>query len=86
MDKVTFESIVWFKAITYNNNNTRLLTAIFQDNLVSWYPNVTILDFIGAKVMEVVVTTGAWDVHSSRQMLNGFPFLVYFLFLFWVVR
>ena len=59
MDKVTFESIVWFKAITYNNNNTRLLTAIFQDNLVSWYPNVTILDFIGAKVMEVVVTTGA---------------------------
>ena len=86
MDKVTFESIVWFKAITYNNNNTRLLTAIFQDNLVSWYPNVTILDFIGAKVMEVVVTTGAWDVHSSRQMLNGFPFLVYFLFLFWVVQ
>jgi len=38
-------------------NNT--FNGHFQDNPENQYQNATILDFIGARVMEVAVTTGA---------------------------
>jgi len=33
--------------------------AIFQDKPISWYLNATILDFFGARMIKVMVTTGA---------------------------
>jgi len=38
-------------------HNARLM-AIFQDNLANGHQNATVLDFTGARMMEVVVTTG----------------------------
>jgi len=41
-----------------SNNNTSF-NGHFQDNLENRYRHATILDIIGARMMEVVVTTGA---------------------------
>jgi len=43
-----------------NNNNQHLFNGYFPGKpRVSQYQNVTIVDFIGAWMMEMVVTTGA---------------------------
>jgi len=40
---------------------------------VSWYQNVSILDFVGVRVMEVVVTTGATrDAKLQTLPTTGF--------------
>jgi len=39
----------WSPTLSPVDDNNTHLTATFQDNRVTWYQNVSILDFIGAK-------------------------------------